>query len=80
MSFNISKFNFLTIGVEDIIYFGDLVDEGVVKDFEIKEIFKKIKSNTSNEEDAKILIKNIIIASKNVHSKRRITIHLVMKH
>ena len=47
-----------------------MVEEGEVKDSEINIIFNKIKAKTYDEGEAKIMIKNIVLASFNIHSKR----------
>lgn len=70
MFFELSKFNFLTSTEEEIIYFGNLVNEGDVEMAKINEIFENIQSKTYTEDDAQNLIKNLILASYQVNSKR----------
>jgi len=70
MIFEISKFNFLSSTEEEIIYFGNLVDEGDIENSKIDEIFKNIQSKTYYKSDAQTIIKNLILASYNVNSKR----------
>jgi len=70
MFFELSKFNFLTSSEKQIRRFAILVDEGRVSDSVIKEKFQVIKTKKYNEKKAKIIIKNITIASYNVSRER----------
>eukprot|EP00833_Pecoramyces_ruminatium_P008213 jgi/Orpsp1_1/1182245/evm.model.c7180000080457.1 len=68
--FGLSKFNFLTSSDEYLRKFGYSVRDGEVSDIEINKIFNEINSNIYTEENARTLIRNIIIASYNVDSAR----------
>jgi len=70
MFFELTKFNFLTSSEKQIRKFAILVDEGRVSDSVIKEKFKVIKTKKYNEKNAKIIIKNITIASYNISRER----------
>eukprot|EP00833_Pecoramyces_ruminatium_P017876 jgi/Orpsp1_1/1191908/evm.model.d7180000089314.1 len=70
MFFELSKFNFLTSSEKHIREFAHLVEIGKVSDSVINEKFNEIKTNKFNEKKAKIIIKNITIASYNVSRER----------
>jgi len=70
MFFELSKFNFLTSSEKHIKKFANLVNEGRVSDLVIDEKFNEIKKNNYSEKKAKIIIKNITIASYNVSRER----------
>jgi len=63
MCFELDKFNFLTSSEKDIRYFTDSVYEGTINESEFNKIFNEIKLNKYSEEEAKIVVSNLVFAS-----------------
>ncbi|OUM67207.1 hypothetical protein PIROE2DRAFT_58936 [Piromyces sp. E2] len=70
MCLNLSKLDFLTSPDYVIENFAYSVEEGTIEESEVKEIFDKIKSKKYTEEEAKKIVKNIILASSIVPEQR----------
>ncbi|OUM67188.1 hypothetical protein PIROE2DRAFT_5456 [Piromyces sp. E2] len=63
MDFELSEIDFLNSSIYDIKCFADAVNEGTIKESEIKEIFEKVKSKKYTEEEVTELVIIIIFAS-----------------
>ncbi|OUM60032.1 hypothetical protein PIROE2DRAFT_63384 [Piromyces sp. E2] len=62
IDFELSEIDFLNSSLYEIRCFAESVNEGDVKEYQVKEIFEKVKLKKYTEEEAKYLVFNIIFA------------------